>query len=337
MGQRCGRRFRAKSAAILGLCIALTFSGSARLAAQEPAIKYPIRTIRIVVPFPAGGPTDAVARVLAQELLMRLGKPVLIENHPGATGAIGSDAVAKAEPDGYTLLVAGTATHALQKVGNPKLPYDPLKDFKPVIEYGSYPVGVMVAKKLPAQNLRELIAVSRTTEGGLLLGVPGTGSVSHVFGLQLVKETGAKITFVPFRGDAPARLALLVGNIHGIASAPDFGMIGEGSARLIGSSGEERWPQAADVPTFAEQGFPSLNGGLLRWGFAVPAKTPDSIVRILNEATNEALKADRVKRVMIDNAYFVGGGPPQLFWTHLAQQIVTLEAVFQRSGIKLDY
>jgi tripartite-type tricarboxylate transporter receptor subunit TctC len=335
MAWHCGRTFRAKPAAIVGLFIALDVLGAALLAASEPAIPYPTRTIRIVVPLPPGGPTDAVARVLAREMHLRLGQPVVVENHPGGTGAIASEAVAKSDPDGYTLIVAGTASHALLKVVNPKLPYDPLKDFKPIIEYGSYPVGLMVAKALPARNLRELVAVSQRTQGGLFIGVPGTGSVSHVFGIRLVKETGAKLTFVPFRGDAPARLALLVGSIHGIASTPDFAMIAEGSARLIGSAGDDRWPQTADVPTFAEQGFPNLMG-LTRWGFAAPAKTPDSVVRVLNEVSNEALKADNVRQVMVNNAYFVGGGPPQLFWTNLAHQIAALEAIFEKESIKLD-
>jgi tripartite-type tricarboxylate transporter receptor subunit TctC len=334
MARHRRRRFRAKAAAILGQFIALIFFGSAGLAAQEPAIKYPIRTIRIVVPLPPGGPTDAVARVLAREMYARLGQPVVVENNPGGTGAIATEAVAKSEPDGYTLMVAGTASHALLKIANPKLPYDPLKDFRPIIECGSYPIGLMVAKDIPARNLREFIAVSQKNEGGLLIGVPGTGSVSHVFGIRLVSETSAKLTFVPFRGDAPARLALLVGHIHGIASTPDFAMIAEGNARLIGSAGDQRWPQTADVPTFAEQGFPNLKG-LARWGLAAPAKTPDSIVRILNEAANEALKSDNVRRVMINNAYFVGGGPPELFWVNLAHQVAALEEIFRKENIKL--
>jgi tripartite-type tricarboxylate transporter receptor subunit TctC len=335
MGRHCGRTLRARSAVVLGLCSALLFAVAAVQAASEPALQYPSRTIRIVVPLPPGGPTGAVARVLAREMHLRLGHPVVVENNPGGTGAIASEAVAKSEPDGHTLIVAGTASHALLKIANPKLPYDPLKDFRPIIEYGSYPVGIMVGKSVQARNLRELVEVSQKSEGGLLIGVPGTGSVSHVFGIRLVRETGAKLTFVPFRGDAPARLALLVGSIHGIASTPDFAMIAEGTARLIGSAGDQRWPQTSDVPTFAEQGFPSLEG-LARWGLAAPAKTPDGVVRILNEAANEALTAGNVKRVMVNNAYFVGGGPPQLFWTNLAQQIAALEEIFQKENIKLD-
>jgi tripartite-type tricarboxylate transporter receptor subunit TctC len=313
------------------LAIALT------LGAVGPgsAADYPNRPIHIVVPWPAGGPTDAVARVLAQEMSARLGQPIVIDNKAGATGAIGSDAVAKSEPDGYTIVVANTASHAILKVGNPRLPYDPLKDFKPIIEYGRYPVGVMVASAMPIRNLREFVAVSQATKDGLLIGTPGTGSASHIFGIQLAMATGAKITFVPYRGDAPARLDLLAGNIQGIASTPDFGMIADGKARLIGSAGDTRWPQTVDVPTFAEQGFPNLKSFIL-WGFAAPARTSDAVIRVLNDATNQALKTDKVKQVMIDNAYFVTGGAPERLWSGLAEQIAALDAIFKTANIKLE-
>jgi tripartite-type tricarboxylate transporter receptor subunit TctC len=299
------------------------------------AADYPNRPIRIVVPWPAGGPTDAVARVLAQEMSARLGQPIVIDNKAGATGSIGSDAVAKSEPDGYTIVVANTASHALLRVGNPKLPYDPLSDFKPIIEYGNYPVGVMVASAVPARNLREFVAASQSRGDGLLIGIPGTGSVSHIFGIQLAMETGAKLTFVPYRGDAPARLDLLAGNIQGVASTPDFGMIADGKARLIGSAGDARWPQTADVPTFAEQGFPDLKSFIL-WGFAAPAGTPDAVIKILNEATNQALATDKVRQVMIDNAYFASGGPPERLWAGLARQITAFDAIFKTANIKLE-
>ena len=150
------------------------------------------------------------------------------------------------------------------------------------------------------------------------IGLPGVGSVSHLYAQLLATKTGAKLTFVPYRGDAPARLDLLSGNIHGIASTPDFGLIADGKARLIGSTGTQRWPQTPNVPTFAEAGFPDLVGFIV-WGFAVPAGTPDDIVKILNEATNKALQSERVKRIMVDNAYFVSGGTPDALWDRFRQ------------------
>jgi tripartite-type tricarboxylate transporter receptor subunit TctC len=299
------------------------------------AADYPNRPIHIVVPWPAGGPTDAVARVLAREMSDALRQSVVIDNKAGATGAIGSDAVAKSPPDGYTIVVAGTASHTLAKITNPKLPYDPLKDFRPIVEYGSYPVAIMVSTSLPVKNLSEFIAYGRTTKEGLLIGIPGTGSVSHVYGQLLQSKTGAKLSFVPYRGDAPARLDLLGGNIHGIASTPDFGLIAEGRARLIGSTGTRRWPQAADVPTFAEAGYPDLVG-FITWGFAAPAGTPDEIIKILNEATNRALQIDSVRKVMADNAYFATGGPPDALWSAFAAQISQFEKLFSAGLIKLE-
>ncbi len=299
------------------------------------AADYPNRPIRVVVPWPPGGPTDAVARVLSQEISETLRQPVVIDNKAGATGVLGSDFVAKAAPDGYTIVVAGTASHSLAKIANSKMPYDPLKDFRPVIEYGRYPVAIFVGSQTPITNLAEFIAQARAAKDGLSIGLPGVGSVSHLYAQLLATKTGAKLTFVPYRGDAPARLDLLSGNIHGIASTPDFGLIADGKARLIGSTGTQRWPQTPDVPTFAEAGFPDLVGFIV-WGFAVPAGTPDDIVKILNEATNKALQSERVKRIMVDNAYFVSGGTPDALWTVFARQISEFGDVIRSGAVKFE-
>jgi len=299
------------------------------------AADYPNRPIRVVVPWPPGGPTDAVARVLSQEISETLRQPVVIDNKAGATGVLGSDFVAKAAPDGYTIVVAGTASHSLAKIANSKMPYDPLKDFRPVIEYGRYPVAIFVGSQTPITNLAEFIAQARAAKDGLSIGLPGVGSVSHLYAQLLATKTGAKLTFVPYRGDAPARLDLLSGNIHGIASTPDFGLIADGKARLIGSTGTQRWPQTPAVPTFAEAGFPDLVGFIV-WGFAVPAGTPDDIVKILNEATNKALQSERVKRIMVDNAYFVSGGTPDALWTVFARQISEFGDVIRSGAVKFE-
>jgi tripartite-type tricarboxylate transporter receptor subunit TctC len=264
-----------------------------------------------------------------------LRQPVVIDNKAGATGVLGSDYVAKAAPDGYTIVVAGTASHSLAKIASAKLPYDPLKDFRPIAEYGRYPVGLFVGTTLPITNLAEFVAQSKSVKDGLSIGLPGVGSVSHLYAQLLASKTGAKLTYVPYRGDAPARLDLLAGNIHGISSTPDFGLIADGKARLIGSTGTQRWPQTRNVPTFAEAGFPDLVGFIV-WGFAAPAGTPDDIIKILNEATNRALKSERVKRIMIDNAYFVTGGTPEALWSTFEQQIAEFGAVVKSGAVKFE-
>lgn len=305
------------------------------LAGSAVAASYPERPVRIVVPWPAGGPTDAVARVLAQEISQQLGQPIIIDNKAGATGSIGSDSVAKSPPDGYTIVVSNTASHALSKIANPKLPYDPVRDFKSIVEYGNYPVAVMGATTLPARTLKEFIAYSQKAKDGLLIGVPGAGSVSHIYGLLLAQTTGAKLTFVPYRGDAPARVDLLAGNIQGVASTPDFQMIDDGKAWLVGSTGNRRWKQTPDVPTFAEAGYPDLVA-LIAWGFSAPAGTPDDIIQILNEATNRALKSERVRKVMEDNSYFPVGGSPQVLTDAFNKQIVEFGDMFKAGLIKLE-
>lgn len=304
-------------------------------ASAATAADYPRRPIRMVVPWPAGGPTDAVARVLAHQMSERLGQQVVVDNKGGATGTIGSDSVAKAAPDGYTIVVAGTASHALAKIVNDKLSYDPLKDFRPIVEYGRYPVGLMVSGALPVRNLRDFIAYSKTVKDGLAIGIPGAGSVSHVYGQLLAVKTGAKLLFVAYRGDAPARTDLLAGNIQGISSTPDLQLIANGKARLIGSTGTERWPQMADVPTFAEAGYPDLVAFIV-WGLAAPAGTPDEAVQLLNTAVNEALKVEQVRHVMAENAYFESGGAPDVLWTTFAAQIAEFEQLARGGLIKFE-
>ena len=316
------------------LLIALTVvSAFGALTAQ--AADYPNRPIRVVVPWPPGGPTDAVARVISQEISETLRQPVVIDNKAGATGTLGSDFVAKAAPDGYTIVVAGTASHSLAKIANARLPYDPLKDFRPIVEYGRYPVAIFVRTTMPITNINEFVAESKRAKDGLSIGLPGVGSVSHLYAQLLASKTGAKLTFVPYRGDAPARLDLLAGNIHGISSTPDFGLIADGKARLIGSTGTARWPQTPNVPTFAEAGFPDLVGFIV-WGFAAPAGTPDDVVKILNEATNRALQSERVKRIMVDNAYFVTGGTPEALWSVFAKQISEFGEVVKSGAVKFE-
>jgi tripartite-type tricarboxylate transporter receptor subunit TctC len=315
---------------ILSLIVASVLAASTAVAAD-----YPRRPIRLVVPWPPGGPTDAVARVLAHQMSERLGQQVVVENKAGATGTIGSDSVAKAAPDGYTVVVAGTASHPLAKVVNDKLSYDPLKDFRPIVEYGRYPVGLFVASSVPAKTLAEFIAYSKSVKDGLAIGIPGTGSVSHVYGQLLAVKTGAKLVFVAYRGDAPARTDLLAGNIQGISSTPDFQLIADGKARLIGSTGTKRWPQAMDVPTFAEAGHPELVAFIV-WGLAAPAGTPDEPVQILNAAVNEALKVEQVKHVMIENAYFASGGTADALWKTFAEQQAEFQQMAKSGQIKFE-
>jgi tripartite-type tricarboxylate transporter receptor subunit TctC len=218
---------------------------------------------------------------------------------------------------------------------NPKLPYDPLKDFRPIVEYGRYPVGVFVSAALPIKTLQEFVAYSQAAKDGLSIGIPGTGSVSHIYGQLLAAKTGARLVFVSYRGDAPARADLLAGNIQGISSTPDFQLIGEGKARLIGSTGTKRWPQAADVPTFAEAGYPDLVAFIV-WGLAAPAGTPDEPVQLINAAVNEALKLDQVKHVMAENAYFETGGTPDGLWATFTTQIGEFEKLAQGGFIKAE-
>ena len=317
------------------IALAALFASIAAPEGDALAQAYPSKPVHIVVPYAAGGITDIVARALAARLTESLKQQFIIENKPAAGGIVGTNEVAKAAPDGYTLLVGADAAFVTAPHAYAKLPYDPLKDFRPVIEYGRYLVGLFVGAQTTITDLTSFVAQSKSAKDGLSIGLPGVGSVSHLYAQLLAGKTGAKLTYVPYRGDAPARLDLLAGNIQGIASTPDFGLIADGKARLIGSTGNKRWPQTPNVPTFAEAGYPDLVGFIV-WGFAVPAGTPDDVVKVLNEATNHALKSERVKRVMVDNAYFVGGGTPEELWSVFNQQINEFGAVVRSGAVKFE-
>ena len=326
---------RGRNGLLLSFVLALVAGFAGLFAAPAWAADYPNRPIRIVVPWPPGGPTDAVARILADEMSATLGQPIIIDNKAGATGSIGSDYVAKSTPDGYTIVVANTASHSLGKIANPKLPYDPVKDFKSIIEYGNYPVAIFAATSLPMRNFKEFVEYSKTQKDGLSIGVPGSGSVSHIYGLLLAQKTGAKFTFVPYRGDAPARLDLMAGNIQGVSSTPDFEMIAAGKAWLVGSTGTRRWKQTADVPTFSEAGYPDLVANI-SWGFSAPTGTPDDIIKTLNESANKALKSPRVLKIMEDNAYFPVGGSPDVLTNDFNKEIAAFGELFKAGLIKIE-
>jgi tripartite-type tricarboxylate transporter receptor subunit TctC len=262
----------------------LSFAVTTAALAQET---WPSRQIRMVVPLPAGASVDVIGRLVAAKLGERLGQTVVIENRAGASGAIGSDAVAKSAPDGYTFGMATTTTHVTNAIVNSKLVYDPIKDFTAVAMVGVVPYVLSVSPKLPVKNVRELIALAKSKPGALNYSSVGLGSVAHLGTELLANMTGIKLNHVPYRASSQAVIDLAEGRID-----ITFGTLGsslplirDGKVKALAVSTARRASQAPDVPTLIESGVPGFEMSL--WFALVgPANLPKPIAARLNKEVN---------------------------------------------------
>lgn len=258
-------------------------------AASAAAQSYPSRPIRIVVPFPAGGIVDVVARQVGQKIQEQLGQPVIIDNRAGAGGSIGTTYVAKSPPDGYTVLIAFD-THAVNPYIYKDLQYDTFKDFTPVSMIGTVPLLFATSRSFPAKNLAEFIKQAKDRPGALSYGSVGAGSSGHLAAEQFKMLTGTDIVHVPFRGGAPALVALMGEQIQLVAFAAGTAIphIRSGKVTALAVTGPRRAKILPAVPTMAEAGYPELNSGA--WmGMLVPARTPAPVVETLRAAIAKAI------------------------------------------------
>jgi len=262
------------------------------VAAQD----YPNQTVKIVVPFVAGGGVDVVARIVAPRLGEELGQSVIIENRGGAGGALGAAAVAQAPADGYTLLMGTGSTHGTNSNVYARLSYDPVRDFVPVVLLSSSPLLLIVPQASPAKSVGDLIALGRGRPGGLSFASYGTGSINHL-GAELFNSM-AKIeaNHVPYRGSAPAMTDLIAGRIDymfdGVSTS--LGYLQSGTIRVLGVAGLNRSPVLPDLPTISEAGLPGYDT-MVWFGLFAPAGTSKPIVEIVNRKTNAVLASPRVK------------------------------------------
>jgi tripartite-type tricarboxylate transporter receptor subunit TctC len=263
--------------------------------ADWPAAK----PIRIVVPFAAGGTSDILARLLGEQLQARLKQTVLVENKAGAGGVIGADAVAKAPPDGYTLLLGTIASHAINPVLQPKMPYDAAKDFAPVMLLGSISNVLLVGAAQPAHNVKELIAQAKAKPGSLQFGSAGTGSSQHMSGETFKLMAGVDITHVPYKGSAPSMQDLIGGQIPMSFETATVALpqIQAGKVRALAVTSAKRTKVLPEVPTLAEAGVPGFD--VSSWqAFYAPAGTPPAIVKRLNTELAAIIATPEVKAKM---------------------------------------
>jgi tripartite-type tricarboxylate transporter receptor subunit TctC len=292
------------------IALALAICAASCPAAAET---YPNRPIELVVPFVAGGTTDTIARMIAQRLNERWGQPVIVNNRPGGGGLIGTAQVAKAPPDGHTLLVTTIAfaiNASLQKA-----PYDALKDFAPITEIASIPLMLVVHNSLPVHSVKEFIEYSKAQPAGLDYATSGPGTSTHLAAEMFKTMTGAKLVHVPFKGNAEVLNALLGGHVkvHFALTASTLQHVKNGTLRALAVTTEKRLPDLPDVPTVAELGYPGYE--ISSWqGVFAPAGTPKEIVGQLNAEIVAMLKTPEVAaRITREGAIPVGSSPEQ--WT----------------------
>jgi tripartite-type tricarboxylate transporter receptor subunit TctC len=261
---------------------------------------FPTRTITIVVPYPPGGPIDALARVIAQEGAGELGQSIVVENRPGGSGIIGTQAVARAEPDGHTLVFGTNQTHATNQSLIKNCPYDAARDFAPVAGIAAMPHVLVVRNSLAVTSVREVVAMAKAKPGTLTFGSTGNGSGAHLAGELFKTRAGIDMLHVPFKGLSPMLTELLADRVD-MSIAPLPGLIGQqieaGAVRALAVARAQRLPQLASVPTFAESGVAGVEADAWSALFA-PARTPPAVIERLYRAVAAALAKDAVRAAM---------------------------------------
>ncbi len=302
----------------------------------QSAVNYPHKPIRVIVPFSPGGGSDVIARLVGARLAERLGQTVVVDNRPAASGIVGTDIVAKALPDGYTLLLV-SASHAVSAKLSTKLPYDPMKDFSPITEVIESPFGVLLQPSLPAATMQEFIAYAKANPGKLNYGSSGPGSSPHLASELLMSMAGVKMTHVPYKGVAQFVTAQLGGEIQ-FSLSNMFSTMGHwkaGRLRLVAHAGPRRLEAYPELPTVAESGVPGFEASLW-YGFMAPAQTPRPIVTKLYQEIAAIARAPEMRRMLVAQGNDVIANTPEAFAQVIAANAEKWGTVGKRLGVKLD-
>ena len=314
---------------------ALAVAFAANVHAQAP---YPNHPVRIVVPFPAGGTTDILARATAQKLTETLGQPFVVENRPGAAGNIGAEIVAKSPPDGYTMLMGTVGTHAINASLYEKMPYDHVKDFVPVVLVAGVPNVLVVHPSVPAKSVQELIAYAKANPGKLNFASSGSGTSIHLSGELFKTMTGVSMQHVPYKGSAPALADLTGGQVQlmfdNLPSA--LPLIKAGKLRALAVTSLARASALPDVPTVAESGLPGFEAS--SWfGLLAPAGTPKDVITKVNAEVAKWLATPEAKEKLASQGAIVASGlTPDDFTRHIASETTKWQKVVKDSGAKVD-
>jgi tripartite-type tricarboxylate transporter receptor subunit TctC len=305
--------------------------------ASAAADAFPSHPVKLVVPFPPGGPLDIVGREIAQKLGEAWGQSVIVENKPGAGGNIGADYVAKSAPDGYTVVMGALSTHAVNPTLYQKMPYDAVKDFAPITMVAITPNVLVVSASSPYRSVQDLAAAAKANPGKLAFGSGSIGSAGHLAGELFKIKTGTDITHVPYKGAAPATQALLAGDIafifDNLASA--MAQVKAGKERALAVTTAKRSPLAPDVPTMAEAGVPGFD--ISTWfGLLAPAGTPPDVIAKWNGAVVKILESPDMKARLTAQGAEPAPMTPTQFATFIAAEVTKYAAIIKASGAKVD-
>ncbi|MBO9354392.1 tripartite tricarboxylate transporter substrate binding protein [Bordetella petrii] len=315
-----------------------TLLGAMALAATPPAQAddYPSKPLRFIVPYGPGGPTDLIARTIAEPLAQRLKQPVIVENKPGASGAIGTDFVTRTPPDGYTLLLSNIGDTVTVALGV-KVPYDYLRDLQPVSLLGKTPFVLVAGPQLKAHSVQELIEYAKKNPGTINFGSSGTGSASQLAGELFVSMAGFTATHIPYKGQADATVGLIGGQLAFMFANPvnTLSHIQSGALRALAVSEARRYPTLPDVPTVAESGLPGYD--VSAWfGLMTTAGTPEPVVGRLSKEVREILAMPEIREKLARLGVAAQGNTPQEFTTYIEQEIARWTKVVQDAGISVQ-
>ena len=313
---------------------------AASLFFTTPALaqKYPEKPVRLIVPVAAGGSLNTYTRMIAQKLTDSLGQPVIVDNRPGANGIIGADTVAKATPDGYTLLMGATPTMAINvTLYAGKLPYDPLKDFEPITLVVKAPSAIAVHSGVPAKTLNELIAYAKTLPGKLNYATSGTGSGNHLMGEMLKSAAGIDIVHVPYAGGGPGLVALLAHEVEMMVTPPPtlIPMAKAGRIRLLAVSSAKRSPAIPEVPTIAESGYPGFEATIW-YCMVAPRGTPKPVINKLHAAITAVMNSSEFRERLAADAAIAESSTPEELIAFLRAEIPKFAKVIKAAGVKAN-
>jgi len=317
-------------ACLLALIHLLAISNS------QAQTSYPANPITFVVGWPAGGPSDNVGRLIAAKLSVILGQSVVVDNRAGAGSNIGSDIVARAKPDGYTIMLATASSHGLNSALYPTLNFDPIKDFAPIGFITSSPSTLVVPIDSPIQNLEQLLQIAKANPGKLNYGSGGVGSSQHLAGAIFLKVANVDITHIPYKGTAPAMTDLMAGRVDMVLTTGVIPFVKSGKLRAIAVAAHQRLPALPDIPTFEELGVKGFYTDSW-YGLVAPAGTPEPILETLNQALAKALQDPEVIKTFTEMGYLT---PKPMgkdtFWNFVKQQMPEAAETVRISGAKLE-
>jgi tripartite-type tricarboxylate transporter receptor subunit TctC len=314
-----------------GACLV---SGQVAAAAGAPA--FPVKPIRMLIPFAPGGGNDVIARLVSPRLAESLGQPILIDNRPGAGGVLASEITARAVPDGYTVILA-SSTHGFAPAMQARQPYDPVRDFTAITLIGTSPLGLVVNPGAPARDAGEFIAAARKANPAVTLGSGGVGSIGHLAGELLQMRTGIKLTHIPYKGAGPAMTDLVAGHVQVAFLTPTsaLSLVKAGKLRVLAVTGKRRAPGLEQIPTLAEQGIQGVDVEQW-WGWLGPAGVARVLVERLHGEFTRALAAPEVRERSAELGIIMADSSPDGFRRFLEREVSAMVAVIRAAGIRAE-